>query len=198
MTVELPREPRQASITFTPVDYGGLLTPSTGGPSQRLNRNGNRWSVSVQLPPMRIDALTRQWIAALTKGMRDNVRFYILQPGLAVGAPGQPKVNGGAQAGVSLAIDGGTPRYAYRASQWVTIETDGVGSLYMVAEGAIADGTGAVTVTIEPPLRVKPADNDAVHVGAPFIEGSLGQGGVPWTIDVARTIGLSFTVTELE
>lgn len=198
MTVELPREPRQASITFTPVDYGGMLTPSTGGPSQRLNRNGNRWSVSVQLPPMRVESLARLWIVALTRGLRDSVRFYILQPDFAVGPVGQPKVNGAGQAGVALVVDGGTARYTYRPSQWVTVETGGVGHLYMVTDSKMADGAGAAVLPIEPPLRVEPADNDLVHVTAPFIDGTLGQGGVPWTIDVARTIGLSFTVTEME
>lgn len=198
MTVALPKEPRQASITFTPVDYGGLLTPSTGAAAQRLNRNGNRWAASVQLPPMRIDSVARQWIAALTRGLRDNVRFYIVQPDFAIGAPGNPVVSGGAQAGVTLAVTGGTARYAYRASQWITVETGDVGHLYMVADQAIANGAGAVTLMIEPPLRIEPENGDTVHVGAPFIEGSLGQGGVPWTIDVARTIGLSFTITELQ
>lgn len=195
--IDLPDTPGPVNVGWAPVDFGGRLTPPAGGAVQRMNRNGNRWSCSVQLPTMEPSA-ARPWIAALTQGLRDRVSWKVRQVEFDVGAPGSPTVDGDGQAGTELAITGASPNYAFRAGQWISVETGGVGCLYMVCGLAQMDASGAGTLTIEPPLRVEPADGDAVSVGVIRVEGLLDDGGVPWTIDVARRIGLSFTITEDE
>lgn len=195
MTVVLPETPGPVEMTVRQIDFGGALTPGLGGPVQRVNRNGNRFAVTVKLPPMSPDN-ARAWLAALNLGVQQGVRWRLRQTGFDPGAPGTVRVNGGSQAGSSLVVDGATPNYPFRAGQMFSIVTGGVHHLHMIAAGASANNSGAATLSIVPALRREPADNDLLAVGQPMVEGLLASEGVEWTIDRARLIGLEFTIVE--
>lgn len=59
----------------------------------------------------------------------------------------------------------------------------------------IVPGMAGGTITLDPMLRVSPADNSPVEIEEPVIEGFL-EAGQEWTVDVARHVGLSFTIRE--
>lgn len=193
--VILPSHPAPAETTWDQIDYGGDLVGPLGGADQRINRNGNRWALNVQLPVMEID-VARYWIAALTRGKRYGVRLKLLQPGIAIGAPGTPLVDGDGQAGDVLNIKGMTPHYPLVVGQWFNHVQDGFNYLYQISGPGDADGTGDVAAQIEPPLRAEAMDDDALNFGGPVIEGLLVGQGQSWTLNTALHTGLAFTIRE--
>jgi hypothetical protein len=51
-------------------------------------------------------------------------------------------------------------------------------------------------LAINPMIRTSPADNAVTEFAEPMVEGFLSGNETMWTVDVARTVGLSFTITE--
>lgn len=177
-------------------DYGGLLAPPLGGPVQKLNRLGNRFYLDVTLPPMTY-ADGMAWIAALIRAQTAGAIFPWPQPGLVIGPPGTPLVNGGSQLGTSLVMDGYLASYSVLAGQFFNIIHSGRRYLHLFAAAGMAS-SGALTATIAPMLRVSPTDNDVIDISTPKIEGFLDGNERSWTISTARHVGLQFRITEAE
>lgn len=193
--VILPASPSPMETGWEYIDFGGSLSGPIGGTDQRINRNGNRFALNVQMPPMEAhDA--RYWIAALTRGQRYGVQLKLLQPEIDIGAPGAPLVDGDGQAGDVLNIKGMTPRYPLVVGQWFNHVQGGNRYLYQITGSASADGTGDVAAQIEPPLRAEAMDDDVLDFGSPVIEGLLVGQGQTWTVDTAIHTGLAFTIRE--
>lgn len=196
MTVALPTTPGTASITPMLLDFGGIITPPLGGEAQRLNRLGNRWGIKVQLPVMKIEPDGREWIAALNEGLTDTVLFPFPQVDFAVGTPGATLVNGASQTGSTLNLDGFTASYALRRGQFFSVIVSARRYLYQVRTAINASAGGVAALPITPMIRKSPADNAVCEFAAPMIEGFLLGDGREWTVDIARTVGLEFTIVE--
>jgi hypothetical protein len=194
--ITLPNYPGPQALSVSLVDFGTVQLGALGGTAQRINRLGARWRVEVQLPPM-TTAEARVWAAALTRGLREGVSWKLRQVGTPTGSPGAVLVNGANQAGGSLIVDGGTAGYVAKAGQWLSILTGGRRYLHQLAATTQLSGTGTGTLQIEPLLRVSPADNAPVELGAPVIEGLLST-PPGWSIDAGRLVrGLSFAIEEM-
>lgn len=181
------------------VDYGALLTPSLGGPVQRVERLGNRFRLSVSLPPMKADRLGRQWVSALVRGKQEGARVELPLGGFKPGAPGSPTVDGAGQSGRSLAIAGAAPNYAVRDGQWLNhVASDGQHYVYMNVGETILDATGAGELTIEPMLRVEPEDGDEVKLAGVLIEGFIAGDEQMWSLALGNFIGIGFDLVESE
>jgi hypothetical protein len=137
-----------------------------GAVDQRVDRMGSRFGLSVSMPPMKGSKLGRQWIAALMRGKNEGVRLRWPLQGFK---PGQP---------------------------FNHVPADGEELLYFVTEEAIANGSGEAELTIEPMLRVEPADDDDLEFGVPVICGFLASGDLPWDLGVAQQVGLGFAIKE--
>ena len=61
----------------------------------------------------------------------------------------------------------------------------------------VVGANGRVTLQIYPMLRVATADGAQLVFDAPTIEGRLSGNEKGWTMVIARTRGLTFTITEL-
>jgi len=193
--VDLPESPKPAAIAWQLVDFGSMQKGALGGAMQRVNRLGGRWALSVTMPPLTA-AQAREGSAALTKGVENGVRIKLVQPDNPTGSPGSVLVNGASQAGSSLVCDGATPGFVARAGMFCTITTGGQRYCYHLTDTTRADASGNLTLNLVPRLRVEPADNDAVELGAPQIEGLL-QSVPGWAFDVDRVArGISFVIEE--
>lgn len=193
--ITLPSTPGPAAVAWEPVDFGTVLRGALGGADQRVNRLGNRWRCTVTMPVM-TPADARQWAVALTVGLREGVSWRIRQVSSPTGSPGTVLVKGGSQAGSSLLCDGFTPGYVLRAGMWLSILTGGQRYLHQCAANLRADSAGEGTISLDAPLRVSPADNSPVEIGAPVIEGLLDE--VPgWSLDPDRLArGFTFSISE--
>ncbi|MFA5989679.1 MAG: hypothetical protein WC803_08750 [Sphingomonas sp.] len=196
MPVLLPSTPGTARIVPQLVDFGSIVTPPLGGEQQRLNRLGNRWALTVQLPPMKIEPAGREWAAALNEGVTEGVVFAFPQVDFDVGTPGATLVNGGSQTGSTINLDGFSANYPIRKGQFFSVIIGGRRFLYQSRADIAATAGGTVALAITPMIRKSPADNAVCEFAAPMIEGFLQGQGNQWTVDLARTVGLEFTIFE--
>lgn len=196
MAILLPADPVPQRWAVRALDWGGELVPLLGGETQRLNRLGDRFAIDVTLTPTQDAALAQAYISRLRRGRRDGALLPFPQLNLAIGAPGDVRVDGVGQAGSSLAVKGVSAGYAFREGQFFSLVSDGRRHLHSVSTAATAPGSGLLVLAIEPMLRVSPAANEVVEVAAPMIEGFVAGAEQGWTVDIAGTVGLSFTLTE--
>lgn len=194
--IVLPSEPYANGATARVIDAGGYLQPPGGGEVQRINRLGNRYAVSFAMPPLENDRDGRIWVNRLLRGMQEGARMDYPLLDFDPGAPGRFVVDGGGQAGTSLKLRGGTPHYAFREGQPFNVVIGGDSYLDFIAEQAIADASGGVTITLTQMLRKMPADGGALNLARPVIEGFLIGDAMSWEISLARHIGLSFEIHE--
>ncbi len=195
MAVALPTDIAPVAYNPSLVDFGGELTPILGGPVQRINRLGDRWAVEVTLPPLSGDE-ARIWISRLVQGRKSSCLLPWPQP-IGAGGEGAPRVNGAGQAGTALSVDGLPAAKAIAEGLFFSIVGASRRYLHQVTSAATANGSGAVTLSIEPALRISPSDNAVIELATPMIDG-LVQGGVGWSVDLARQHGLTFTLVERE
>lgn len=192
MPLTLPTSPQPAQIAVGLVSARNDLVPAFGGPTQRLNRKGSRWRAQVTLPPMTY-AEALAWTDLRAEA--DTVVLNVPQPGLEIGSPGTPLVNGAGQLGSSLAIDGLTAGYVVRKGQYLSVVISGQRYLYEATAAVTANGSGQATVAIRPMLRASPPDNAVVEVAQPRIEGFV-KTDVMFSVDAARLVGLTFEIEE--
>lgn len=194
MVQTLPTSPAPREAHARLVTSRNELRSATGTNAQRIGRKGDHYAYDVTMPPMTY-AQSLEWIGLRTAV--DQVVMPVRQPGLDTGSPGTPLVNGAGQAGTTLIMDGFTPGYMFRKGQYLTHVHVGRRRLYSAAAEATADGSGNLTLILETMLLYPPNDNDQVLVAQPEIEGFASFDDSLWTVDVARTVGLAFTIEEL-
>ena len=117
--------------------------------------------------------LAREWAVDLNRALRDGVTMRIRQPGLVIGNPGAPKVNGAGQTGTTLQADGFSAGYAVRKGQFFALIASGQRYLHQAAVGASASAGGVLAISIEPRLRLSPADNADIEFANVSIDGLL-------------------------
>lgn len=189
--IELPDSPAPNGMDPVLIDYGSIVR---GASSLRINRPGSRYRVTFSYPPM-IPDKSRQFVARLLRAKREGIKIK-LPLIVSQGFPGTPVVNGAGQSGTSINLRGFTPGYIAKEGYWLTI-IEGAGAyLHSVAATATANGSGTMTLQIEPPLRVPFADGRTVNFAAPYVEGFVDGEDWGWQIPVNRLIAVSFTVEE--
>lgn len=195
MTIVLPTSPWPLTSSPRLISKRRDIEPDLGGPTQRVQRLGSRWAIDFELPPMDyVDAMA--WVSALVAADAEVVRMAVPQPGFDTGEPGSPRVNGGGQQGQTLNLDGFSA-YSAKAGQFFSIAHATGRHLHMVRQDQ-TPVAGVVALAFRPMLRKSPADNTVIELQTPMIEGFLSGRETGWTVDFARTVGLSFTITERE
>lgn len=177
------------------LDFGGFLTPALGGPVQRVDRLGNRHAIDVTLPPMRPEPNGRIWVSRLKRAKTEGAFMRFPQLGLLNRALGAPVVASDVAAGRSLSIAGLFPGSAICEGQWFSVIHAGRRYLYSADAQAVAGADGTATITFTPLLRAPLTAGDVIELASPRIEGLLLE-DFGWSVDKARTVGLSFTLTE--
>jgi hypothetical protein len=194
--IDLPTWPGPRSAVASVQDFGGTLRPSVGGPAQRLNRLGSRYTIAVTMPPLTNAKDGRLWVNRLVRGLQEGVRMQYPLLDFDPGTPGSFVVDGASQAGTALDIRDGTPFYAFKEGQPFSIEVAGQHYFDFIADATEADVNGDATITLSQMLRVSPANGDAVHFAKPMIEGFIEGDEVSWQIALERLIGIEFSIAE--
>lgn len=194
MALILPTYPGPSSMTPRPIFARSETRPSYGGPVGRNLRPGTRWAWDIAMPPMSyVDSLA--WDDLLSED--ETVVMEILQPGLVIGNPGSPLVNGGSQLGRTLNIDGLSSGYTIRKGQWLSVIVDGQRYAYKAA-AQVSASSGAAAVPLRTLIRVPPANNAVVEIAAPKAEGWATVDPDSLTVGVDGLVSLSFTLEERE
>ncbi len=116
--------------------------------------------------------------------------------GFNPGSPGAFTVNGAGQSGTSLAIKGGTPRYAFKEGQPFSMIVNGQSYFDFIAAPTIADASGNATITLTQMLRVSPTNGAALNFAKPIFEGFVMGDALSWELSLERHVGLSFDIAE--
>jgi len=176
MSGTLPTSPGPRSVvvrSLSPI----LLSTSHSLKRQVRTRGGQRWAFDLQWAAMRRDAMAP--IAAFLTAQRGGYETFTYRLGHEL-APrgtwaGTPLVKGASQTGRSVLCDGFTAGATVKAGDWVKF--NGHAKVYAVTADASADGSGNLTLAIEPALVVSPPDND-----------SIVSSSVPFTVALAEDV----------
>lgn len=180
--------------TIRPMDFGGLLTPSLGGASQRVNRMGNRYAIDIELPPLPEEPDGRLFTALLEQAMTQGAIFPVPQLAMKTLAAGSPVVGTAVTTGSSVALTGLTPNFMFRTGQFISFIHLGRRYLHRLTSTAYATQTGTVTIPIMPLLRTALSVGDVVEVEKPMIEGWI---DIPsWNVLTAPFTSTRFSITE--
>lgn len=194
ITLSLPTEVR---ATPQLMDFGVMLDPPLGGPSQRVGRLGNRWAVEFS----EMDTLTgdcaRTLLAQLVKARTQGERVITSWPQEAYDVSiGTPLVNGGSQAGSSLIVDGLRAGCTIPAGLFFSVTVSGRSYLYLLTDAVTANGSGQATLSIGPLLRASPADNAPLNFSNPQVEGFPAGDNLQWVLESRRYYDFELTIQE--
>ncbi|MBM3929440.1 MAG: hypothetical protein FJ335_13450 [Sphingomonadales bacterium] len=184
-----------AEIEVIPMNFGGLLTPPLGGPEQRIERVGSRWSIQFATPDMSYEPDGRRWSTRLSRAAREGALIEIPQPDLVIGNPGAPAVAGAFAGGKLVAVSGLSSGYTVREGQWVSIIIAGRRYADRIAADVTASPIGSATLQLENLLRRRLTGGEVVEVAKPMIEGWI-RGDFSWPVDRKRDSTFQFTVGE--
>lgn len=188
----LPTTGLAAAAPFK-IESKATLVPAMRGPVQELVRGGSRWGFQVQVAALK-GAAALPWHVLHRPG---PFLLDIPQPGVDVGSPGSPVVDGAGQTGTTLAIRGGSASYAFTPFQFISIISGGQRYTYQVVEAVTLSALGAGSLSLEPELRGSLADGDVVEVLAPKIEGFVKLPRAAFRLDAAGIMSnLTFTIEE--
>lgn len=188
-------KPEPTSWDWSLVSNTQTFSSPLSGNVQTLELPGARWRVTFQMESMTPadSALLRAWFVKL-RGQ--SGRFYLhnmAQPSPRGTAGGTPVVSGAGQSGISLTATGWpADTTALKAGDFFEVN----GELKMMVADALVNGSGAATLTFEPPLRNSPANGAAITTTKPTGIFKLDEDTVRW-ITVAGALS-SFTVSATE
>lgn len=164
----LPTAPRPSKMTPRPISARNETRPSSGGPVGRTLRPGTRWAWDFEYPGMTyVESLAFDDLLSED----ETIVVDILQPGLVIGEPGSPLVNGSNQSGRTLALKGVSPGYVFRKGQWLSFKVNGQIFAYKSSGAATADAGGNLAVPLRTLIRLPAANNAVVDIARPQAEG---------------------------
>ena len=170
---------------------------------QVVKHQGERWSASVSLPPMRrSDA--EPWVAFLLS-LKGQYGYFLLgdpncktPQGSARTTLGTPLVNGASQVGETLNIDGlplSVSGYL-KAGDYLQLGSSSTAKLYKVLSDVNTDSNGRAAIDLWPSIKVSPADDAVVTlsntVGNFRLSGNVQQ----WQINDISSYGITFDCVE--
>jgi hypothetical protein len=176
-----------------PIDPGGVVPGTLGGPSDIVERPGYRYAVTYSLPPLHSEDEARLFQSKLEKASREDAS-YLWPLDFRPPSAGTPLINGASPTGAVIPIKGLFPGYSFREGQPVAVISEGVGFVHRVATPTIAGVDGTVILPVFPLTRKAFLDNDVVEIEKPRIRGVLtwepsGQPAHGWR-------PFEFTITE--
>lgn len=191
----LPTDPAPSRMTPRPISSRNEQRPSSSGPVNRYMQPGTRWAWDCVMPPMSyVESLAFDDLLSEA----DTVVMDILQPGLDIGSPGAPLINGAGQLGRTLNLKGLTPGYGFRKGQWISFSVIGQIFAYKVRTAITAGAGGTVALPLLTMLRLPPSADTVVDVAQPRAEGFPTIDPSSLEIGTDGLVQLKFTLEERE
>ena len=169
---------------------------SIGGTMTRIGRTGDRWEASMTLPPvtgenarlLRSFAMRVSEVAGVAT-LQDHSYQFSGSAGLT------PVVNGAAQTGATLAIDGLPINTTdiIKAGDRLGLTT---GQVVEASANGSTNGAGEVTVSLTTPLRSSPGDGSAVELYTPTASFIFPEAFVEWAVRAPYIHTMTFQFIE--
>ena len=168
-TLTFPALGREGPTTFLWRKLSNTQTfesPLTRG-VQTLALPGARWACTATWASLQSE--DRAKLLAFLASLRGTAgRFYLSHLGLRAPrgtALGTPLVAGASQTGATLATDGWTPGATLLAGDFIGFNAGA--ELRLVTADATANGAGAMSLSLDEPIRTSPSDNSAIVTASP-------------------------------
>lgn len=183
---------RSVSISTSPFTFA----------EQSYKHQGERWSGEVTLTPYNQSGVAEIQAFLVKLRGRHGTFLYGDPDYLALGPRGSvggtPLVKGASQTGNTLLADGFpvSTNNVLRAGDYIQLSSGANAELYMVVDDVNSDGTGDVSINIEPALRNSPADNSAIVVTGAKGVFRLTENLVEWSANQSNVYGITFGFSE--
>lgn len=199
----LPTATGFKDLTITPESFVALTESPWTGYQQFQRNQGQRWMLSVTLPPMqRADAA--EWEAFFLQLNGQEGTFTMGDPRGATPrgiGTGSIQVTGAGQTGQTLLVDGATPTTTgiIKKNDYVQIGSGITARLYRQLVDTDSDGSGNVTLTLWPRITAAnaPADNAPIVLTNTVGLFRLSDDNVPFAIDTALFSDYKFTARSI-
>lgn len=204
MGIALPTYPGPKSAEAVLVDAGGWQEPILGGEEIRLDRLGDKFQLSVTMPPMKFHkadgvSAARVWSARLNRGISEGVIMEFPQPDFDLAIYPTEALVAAPVAAQSILVSavGLGVSYPYFEGQFVTIRQQATGRnfLHQLRSSMTATAGGTGNLSLFPRVRIPLVEGDRILVAAPVIEGRLVEPSA-LSMEEIRTVGVSFTIKE--
>ncbi len=196
MSVLLPSLPGIRTAEPQLLDFGAVQQGALGGAAQRLNRLGNRFGLAVELPPALSATHGRIYVAKLLRALTEGAIYPFPQPGLNIGTPGSPVVDGAGQSGSLLNLRGFAEGYLIREGQFFSIIHNGRRYLHSAAEERGTVSGAVYNLRVTPMLRISPADGAVCEFSTPYLEGFVSGDSAKWQLMLEPYHAIAFSITE--
>lgn len=169
--------------------------------TQVLELTGARWTATYEVAN-KTAADAGIWLAWLTQLRGQANTFYAYDPQRTTqygAATGTPLVNGASQTGNSLVTDGWNTSVTgiLKAGDMIAFDTTDGRELKMITADVNSDGSGNATLSIEPSIRVSPANDATVIVSSPTcVMALVDDGQAQWKINGQGLYEISFSGIE--
>lgn len=181
------------------LDFGGVLTPGTGGPRQRIDRIGTRSGFDLETAAMLVEPDGRLWSIRLSRAKTEGALIRILEPGLVLNAAeGTPVARASTAGGSAFLLGGATAGLVIPEGKWVSHIHDGRRYAYRVAASVTVNGAGEANLTLWPMLRAVVTAGDVLEIAVPKMQASSISGDFGYANGPGRTVAFSFTLEEDE
>lgn len=189
------------SVAFRSL-HTSLVEKAQSGKRQARDFGGHQWLFGVE--HLRLTAANFWPLYTFLTAQRGQYEsFQIVLPDKATprgaasaGGIGTPLVNGAAQTGRSLNVDGFTPNINGMLKAGDIFKLAGHSKVYMLTADASTASLGQTTLFFEPALRQSPADNEAITIyDVPFTV-MLTQGEISYELSSPAFYALAFEVEE--
>lgn len=197
----MPTSPVPQTARFEQASNTQLFISPLSRSGQTLELPGAVWTLQAKMPPMQSAINRALWRSFFVQLRGRANRFYAGDPlhrtprGIATGSP---QVAGGGQTGTSLMTDGWTPSITgiLKEGDYVAFTGGTRRELHMVVADVNSDGGGSATLSIEPPIRTAPPDNDAIITTAPTCIMMMTDTTLGWDEAEAAIVGFAFNAVE--
>lgn len=200
--LSLPTSSCFASVTMTITRVVGLTNSPFTLEEQAYKWQGERWSMSLTMPPFTNREIASDWIAfgAALEGKWGH--FLIGDPAhkLPSGvATGTPLVDGGAQTGNTLVTKGWSTNVTgiLKKGDYIQLGSGSSSRLHMLVQDANSDSSGNANLSIVPALRSSPPDSSAIVVNNPKGVFRLDSNEFSWSVSPGPVYRLGFTAMEV-
>lgn len=183
MAVTLPSTPFKIQGRIDYISYASDLISPAGGFTQRINRMGDRFSLSFDLPTLKKNCGVK-WDTYISQAIRQGATIELPEnvqtEGVKVFSGGQWTygnilVNGGGQTGMAMNVDNASTSIRLVAGQYFNVTVNGVIYLHRLTADATPNGSGQIVLNFEPMLRASPANNSSINFDTPKISGLISK-----------------------
>lgn len=160
-----------------------------------------QWKATMTLPPMKRETAAK-WIAFFMKLHGRKGTFLLGDPDCKTA---QGNITGSVTLGadidvgdydISLSTSANNITDAFKAGDYIQIDTGGSAKLHMIVEDADTDGTGGATVTVEPPIKVaRTLGTTVTYAGAQGLF-RMDVSELGWDADYLSRFGVTFSCSE--